>query len=66
MNTIINGTEKIISDNLSITGLLDELKINAATVVIEKNSIIVDKTAYSLERVNEGDKIEIIRFMGGG
>jgi len=61
-----NGEEKEIANGLSIGTLLDELKIRPARVVVELNRNIVSRDAYGATVLAEGDKLEIVHFVGGG
>lgn len=62
----INGEEKEFANSLSIGGLLDELNIRPARVVVELNRRIVPRDAYGATMLSEGDKLEIVHFVGGG
>lgn len=62
---IVNGNEKEIEENLSITGLLSELEVKSPMLVVEKNLQIVPKENYG-EIIKGGDKFEIVGFFGGG
>jgi thiamine biosynthesis protein ThiS len=62
----INGEEREFADSLSIGGLLDELNIRPARVVVELNRRIVPRDAYGATVLSEGDKLEIVHFVGGG
>ena len=46
MNVQINGENKEIADGLSVGDLLEQLRIRAARVVIERNREIVSRDAY--------------------
>ena len=46
--------------------LLDHLKLPAKKIAIERNREIVSKSTYDSVRLNDGDIIEIIHFIGGG
>ncbi len=46
--------------------MLVELKLNPDIIAVEKNSEIINKKSYQAEKINSGDKFELIRFMGGG
>lgn len=50
----------------TIVDLLTHLKLKSEQTAVEKNGIIIDKSAYETEQVTEGDHLELIRFMGGG
>ncbi len=62
----INGEEREFAESLSIGGLLDELNIRPARVVVELNRRIVPRDAYGATVLSEGDKLEIVHFVGGG
>ena len=62
----VNGEEKEIANGLSIGGLLDQLQIRSARVVVELNRNIVSRDAYGATMLSEGDKLEIVHFVGGG
>ena len=66
MKLKINGEEREIADGLTITALLEELKIRPARVVIERNREIVAREAYGVTHLADGDMLEIVHFVGGG
>jgi thiamine biosynthesis protein ThiS len=49
-----------------VSALLSELKIDEATVVAEINGHIVERKDFGSMHLNDGAKIELIRFVGGG
>jgi len=63
----INGTEKEF-DKLPSTldKLLDEMKINHATIVAEIDGQIIPRDTFEQTPINADQKIELIRFVGGG
>ena len=62
----VNG-EKIIFDyNTSIEKLTKKLKIPLNKVAIELNKKILDKKKLKKIKLSNGDKIEIVHFIGGG
>jgi len=66
MKLKINGEESEIADGLTVTALLEELKIRPARVVVERNREIVASEAYGITRLADGDTLEIVHFVGGG
>jgi sulfur carrier protein len=62
----INGESVELASEKTVLAVLEKYQLKAAMTVVEKNSRIVDKETYSKESVSEGDKLELIRFMGGG
>ena len=66
MRLIVNGEIFETSNAGTIMELLNELRIEAGQVAIEVNLSIIKKADYSTFRLNDGDKVEIVNFVGGG
>ena len=62
----VNGKKIILNSNQSIDGLVKKLKIPLNKVAIELNKKILDKKKLKKVKLNNGDKIEIVHFIGGG
>jgi thiamine biosynthesis protein ThiS len=64
----INGIEKQFPDGIpkTLTDLLKQLDINQATVVAEINGKIVARQDFSQTQLHSGQRIELVRFVGGG
>jgi sulfur carrier protein len=66
MKVILNGESADIRDNSTVGALLEELRIGRERVAVEVGLEIVPKKDYDLHCLREGDKIEIVQFVGGG
>jgi len=66
MSLTINGEIKEINAVAHVAGLLAELGLDPRAVVVELNEKIVRRDAIEQTPVNDGDRIEILRFVGGG
>lgn len=66
MTLTLNGDKKEVQDGLSVTGLLEVLKIEPARVAVEVNVTIIKKDAYGSHILRDGDTVEIVSFVGGG
>ncbi|WP_342463012.1 thiazole tautomerase TenI [Ureibacillus sp. FSL K6-8385] len=63
----INGQKTEVEDHVqNVEDLLNFFKLQDRIVVVEQNGEIVLKEQYGNQPVNEGDKIEIVHFVGGG
>ena len=62
----INGEGREIADGVSVAELLEQLGIRPARVVVELNRDVVARDAYAATQLKEGDRIEIVHFVGGG
>ena len=66
MNLIINGESMDFEDNKSIQEILDILNIESKIVAVALNSNLIQKESYNDTFPNNGDKIELLQFIGGG
>lgn len=66
MRLTINGEDRTIETAGNVSELLGELGIASTKVAVERNLEIVPKTAYDETPLTEGDKFEIVHFIGGG
>ena len=66
MRLTVNGEIIEKSNAGTVMELLDELQIEPLQVAVEVNLSIIRKAAYSTFRLNDGDKVEIVKFVGGG
>ena len=62
----LNGEPFEIDEPLSIADLLTRLAIDPRRVAIEHNLEILRRNAFADTLVHEGDRIEIVNFVGGG
>ena len=66
MKLLVNGNDTDITDNLTITGLLESLEIDPGRVAVEVNLKIIKRCDFEEQKLNEGDSVEIVNFVGGG
>ncbi len=62
----INGEEFLFEGRPSIKDILEKLEIKTPRVAVELNKKIVRKTDYENTHPSDGDRIEIVQFVGGG
>ncbi|MFL6690867.1 MAG: sulfur carrier protein ThiS [Alphaproteobacteria bacterium] len=62
----INGEERRFETAVSIDSLLDELGLEPAKIAVERNLEIVPRSQYRDTNVADGDRLEIVHFIGGG
>jgi len=66
MQVMINGESADITGGCSVSELLDHLRIGRERVAVEVGLQIVPKANYDTHTLSEGDRIEIVHFVGGG
>jgi thiamine biosynthesis protein ThiS len=62
----INGDAREIDAGLTVTALLESLELHPGLVVVERNREILDRDRYGEVRVEAGDELELVHFVGGG
>lgn len=62
----LNGEPYDIDQPLTVADLLIRLAIDARRVAVEHNLDILRRALYADTMVHEGDRIEIVNFVGGG
>ncbi len=62
----INGKEKQVKDNITISQLLDEINIMKDRVAVELNKEIAKRSEWEKIYLKDGDVLEIVTFVGGG
>ena len=62
----INGNFRLINSDINLLNFLKSLKIPFKKVAIELNQEIIDKKKLNKKILENGDKIEIVHFIGGG
>ncbi len=62
----INGDERNVPIGLSVEGLLAHLGLVGGKVAVERNKEIAPRSQFSQTMIEQGDTIEIVRFVGGG
>lgn len=66
MEITVNGETRVFEGPISVTALLQDLRIAGEKVAVEHNLEIVPKSAYHERQICDGDRIEIVQFIGGG
>lgn len=66
ISVLINGEQRELPRDQSISELLHSLKIPSERVAIELNKAIVRKRDWGNTTVVPGSQIEIVEFVGGG
>lgn len=62
----INGQKYQLADGIKVSEYLETEGIDKGTIAIELNGEILPKSRYEETVLSDGDKIEIVNFVGGG
>ena len=69
MKLTINGQDRNfaqLAPGTALSALLEHLQLRADRIAVEQNGSIVARNAWPDTSVNDGDKLEIVQFVGGG
>ncbi len=66
MQVTINGEREAFEQEMSVADLLADRRIESRRVAVEINEDIVPRKTYADRLVRDGDRIEIVTFVGGG
>ncbi len=62
----LNGEARNVSAPMSVASLLAELGLKPVKIAVERNLAIVPRSTYGEVIVEDGDRLEIVHFIGGG
>ena len=66
MRIHLNGKGRDVAAGITVRGLLDELELVPGMVVVERNREILARDSYATVSLSEGDRLELVHFVGGG
>ena len=66
MHVFVNGENREFSDGLSLEQLVNELMLPGVRIAIEVNGKVVRRGDWTVTKLNEEDRVEIVHFVGGG
>ena len=66
MNLTVNGEPRSLDSVADVAELVAALGLDARKVAVERNLEIVPRSAYGRTPLADGDRIEIVHFIGGG
>lgn len=66
MTLTINGEQRTVPDGLTLTALIAHLGMKGDRIAVERNREIVSRSTWADVQLTEGDRLEIVHFVGGG
>lgn len=66
MTVVLNGESRLVSSARDVAGLVNELQLLPATLLIEHNGTALHRSEWGSSKLNEGDRVELIRVVAGG
>ena len=62
----VNGQARTWRSGATVADLLQDLEIRTERVAVELNLEILDRAAFGQRQIEDGDRVEILSFIGGG
>jgi len=66
MKVIVNGEERVFDEGTTLAQIIEKLGIADKVMAAAVNMEVVKKEQWENYRPKEGDKIELLHFVGGG
>lgn len=66
MKIIVNGNEKEFKESITLQEVLSELSLEGKVMAAAVNMEIVKQDNWKTHTLNDGDKLELLDFVGGG
>ncbi|MEO8325748.1 MAG: sulfur carrier protein ThiS [Nitrospirota bacterium] len=66
MKIVVNGEQREADEPLTVAQLLATLQLRSEQVAVEINLKIIDREDFLTWNLHDGDKVEVLSFIGGG
>jgi sulfur carrier protein len=66
MRLWVNGSETDVPDGLTVRALIERLGLDGGPVAVERNRAVVPRARHATTDLCDGDRLEIVHFVGGG
>jgi sulfur carrier protein len=62
----VNGETREVPEGTTLSALLESLQVGGTGVAVEVNAEVVRRACHPEHRLQAGDRVEIVTFVGGG
>jgi len=66
MQITLNGEDTILKDSISVLQMIEDLELDIRKIAIERNLEIIPFSNLNSTILEDGDRVEIVQFIGGG
>jgi len=66
MRVYINGKADEMPDNMAVSELIQRIGLEQKHIAVEINQEIISRSSYAAHIISEGDRVEIVKAIGGG
>jgi thiamine biosynthesis protein ThiS len=66
MRLVVNGEERLVEPSVTVKELLALLGLAETLVAVERNEEVVPRAQHEATALEDGDRVEVVHFVGGG
>jgi sulfur carrier protein len=66
IDVVINGQRRIMNAGTTVLALIAELGLDGKPVAVERNREVVPRAQHATTVLSDGDRLEVVTFVGGG
>ena len=66
MQVVLNGNEELLEKTINLCDFLQMKGLNPETIIVEYNGKIVKKDEWLAVVLQDNDRLEVLKFVGGG
>ena len=66
MRVELNGEPKELAEGATLLSLIEQLSLAPERVAVELNRDVVRRADWPATRLSDGDRVEVVHFVGGG
>lgn len=66
MRLVVNGEERQVAGSTTVKELLVSLGLGDTLVAVERNEEVVPRARHESTQLEDGDRVEVVHFVGGG
>lgn len=66
MRLMVNGEARQVEPTTTVKQLLSSLGLEDTLVAVERNEEVVPRALHESTRLSDGDRVEVVQFVGGG
>jgi sulfur carrier protein len=66
LSIVLNGSSRVCDDQATVADLIRDLALEGKRIAVERNGEIVPRSRLADTRLAHGDRIEVVRAVGGG
>ncbi len=66
MTLLVNGVSRETTEGITLREFLESLGLSPSRVAVERNGSVVPRAEHDRVFLKDGDRLEVVQFVGGG